>query len=84
MTIAAWWASSWLMVLSMLTASAACIIAYCHWRLVTSWLMAAVPVGASLIEHQWHMQHGGGTLIATSAYVIALMVDYRLIRKDLA
>lgn len=84
MTIAAWWASSWLMVLSMLTASAACVIAHCHWRLVTSWLMAAVPVGASLIEHQWHMQHGGGTLIATSAYVLALMVDYRLIRKDLA
>ena len=78
MTTAAWWASSWLMVLSMLIASAAFIIAHYHWGLVTRWLIAAVPVGASLIEHQWPMQHGGGTLMATSAYIIAMVLDYNL------
>ena len=78
MTVATWGLPSWLMVLSMLIASAACIVSAFKWRLRASALMLAIPPAAALIEHWWPMPQGGGTIFATTAYVAMLVIDYQL------
>ena len=71
------------MIITYLLATAAFFIGWSQWRLVTAWLFAGIPFAAFVIEQWGSLGQGEGTLIVTILYTAALMIDYRLVRKDL-